>query len=188
MGVGYALACGDCLEFIDLHKWAVIEDAARCLISAHGLVHVPYQNYCSQQIPDLSNQPVVAVTFQQILEALEGFIPNQPYIHQLLPFIDSFLTAHQDHFLFLTCDIGERPWDFDEPQWYHWREIQVTCKFQGQFLPKNLVEDFGFHHWEEVMKYYAKNAPWFLHEQMRDEREALQQAFEQVAISDRSNQ
>jgi hypothetical protein len=77
---------------------------------------------------------------------------------------------------------------FGEPQWYHWREIQAACKFQGQFLPKNLVEDFGFHHWEEVMEYYAKNAPWFLHEQMRDEREALQQAFEQVAISDRSNQ
>lgn len=183
MGVDYALSCRDCLEFIDLHKWAIVEDAARCLISAYHSVHEPCQNYCSQQIPNLSNQPIVTVTVQQVLEALENFVPDQPYIHQLLPFVRSFLTAHQGHFLFLSCDLGARPWHFGELQWHQWREIQAASKFEGQFLPRNLVQDFGFQRWEEVVEYYSKHESWFLHDQMREEREALRQAFEQVTIA-----
>lgn len=183
MGVDYALACRDCLEFIDLHKWSVVEDAAHSLISAHRLDREPCQNYCAQQVPSLSNQPIVAVTVQQVAEALEGVVPHQPYIHELLPFIRSFLAIHKEHFLFLTCDIGAYPWHFGEPQWYQWREIQAVFNFEGQFLPKNLIKDFGFHHWEEVIRYYSEHASWFLHEQMKDEREALRQAFEQIAIA-----
>lgn len=183
MGVDYALACGNCLEFIDLHKWAIVEDAARCLISAYHLVHKPYQNYFSQQIPNLSSQPIVAVTVQQVLESLEKFFPDQAYVHQLQPFVRSFLTTHQDHFLFLSCDLGVRPWHFGEPQWHQWREIQAAFKFEGQFLPRNLVQDFGFRRWEEVIDYYSKHEPWFLHDQMRDEQEALRQAFEQVVFA-----
>lgn len=183
MGVDYALACGDCLEFIDLHKWAIVEDAARCLISAYHSSYEPRQNYHAQRIPSLSTQPVVSVTVQQVSEALNEFVPHQPYIQQLLPVVQRFLTVHLDHFLFLTCDLGRRPWHFGEPQWQEWKEIQAAYKFEGQFLPKNLVQDFGFHRWEEVMEYYSKHEPWFLHDQMRDEREALRQAFEQVAIA-----
>lgn len=183
MGVDYALACGNCLEFLDLHKWAVVEDAARCLVSAYGLVHEPCRTYHTQQLLTLSSQPIVAVTSQQIAEALQGVVPHQPYILQLLPFINSFLATRQDCFLFLTCDIGARPWHFGEPHWYQWREIQAAFKFEGQFLPKNLVQDFGFRHWQEVVEYYAQHESWFLHDQMRDEREALRQAFEQAAIA-----
>lgn len=35
MGVDFRLACGDCCEFIDLHKWQVVYDACQFLVHAH---------------------------------------------------------------------------------------------------------------------------------------------------------
>ena len=53
----------------------------------------------------------------------------------------------------------------------------------GQFLPKNLIEDFGFRLWSEVLEYYSEHQPWFLYEQMKDEREALRQAFDRELLN-----
>src|SRR5579883_3160851 len=160
MGVDYALACGDCLEFMDLHKWSILEDAGRCLIAAHGLSHYDYQSFEAQRVPSLSSQPLVPVTAQQLVKALHDFVPHHSYIEELLPFVHSFMTAHQDHFLFFTCDIGERPWCFGEPRCYEWREIWAAFNFDSQFLPKNLVKDFNFHYWEEVLEHYSKRLSW----------------------------
>ena len=67
MGVDYALACGDCLEFIALHKWSILE----------------YRSLPSQRVPSLSNQFIVPVSAEQFVDALDDFVPHQPYIEQL---------------------------------------------------------------------------------------------------------
>ena len=162
MGIEYALACGDCLEFIALHKWSIVE----------------YRSLPQQKIPSLSNQYIVSVSTKQLHEALDNFVPHQPYIEKLLPFVRNFIASHRNHLLFLTCDLGEYPWDFGEPRYLEWREIQAACSYNGQFLPKNLIQDFGFSHWSEVLEYYSQHQSWFLCEQIKDERELLRQAFE----------
>lgn len=167
MGINYALACGDCLEFIDLHKFSLLE----------------YQSLSLQKVTHLSNRLIAPVTAQQLLNGLESFIPSQQYIEALLPFIRNFIASHQDHFLFLTCDIGEHPWNFGEPQCFEWREIQAVFNYDSQFLPKNLVKDFAFSHWQEVLAYYSEHESWFLDQQLRDERDALRQAFEQEVLT-----
>ncbi|MGD1920794.1 MAG: hypothetical protein ACFCAD_19070 [Pleurocapsa sp.] len=167
MGIDYALACADCLEFIDLHKWSIIE----------------YPFLQTQKIPSLSNQVLFPVSSKQLEEALDNFVPYQPYIEALLPPVRSFIKLHQNHFLFLTCDTGERPWDFGEPRYLEWKEIQAHFNYSGQFLPKNLIQDFGFTSWSEVLEYYSQHLSWFLHEQMKDEREALRQAFERELLT-----
>ena len=58
MGINYALACGDYLKFIDLHKFSLLE----------------YQSLSFQKVPDSSNQLIVPVTTQQLLNGLESFI------------------------------------------------------------------------------------------------------------------
>ena len=163
MGTGFALACGDCLEFIALHKWSIVE----------------YFSLPSTKIPSLSNQPIVPVSDRQILKELGGFEPPQPYIEELLPVVRNFVTCHRLHFLFFTCDYGERPWDFGEPRYLEWKEIQAACSYSGQYLPRNLIEDFGFTEWSEVLEYYSEHQAWFLSKQMKDECEALKRAFEQ---------
>ncbi len=163
MGIDYALACGDCLEFIALHKWSILE----------------YYSLPSQKMPSLSNQFIVTVSAEQLVKSLDNFTPSQPYIKKLLPVVNSFITSHRTHFLFFTCDTGERPWDFGEPRYLEWKEIQAECSYSGQILPRNLIEDFGFRRWEEVLKYYSEQDSWFLCEQTREWREALKQAFEE---------
>ena len=168
MGTDFDLACGDCLEFIDLHKWSIVD----------------YDPLSSRRIIELFNQLLVPVTAKQLTQALDNFVPPQPYIEKLLPFVDSFITSHQNHFIFLTCDTGERPWDFGEPRYLEWKEIKTIWMYMGQFLPRNLIEDYGFRRWEEVLEYYSKHESLLLYEQMNEEREALKQAFEkQVSIA-----
>ena len=163
MGIDFALACGDCLEFIDLHKWSIIE----------------YFSLPTQRIPSLSNQLLVPVSGRQILDKLNGFKPPQPYIEELLPAVRNFITCHRSHLLFFTYDCGERPWDFGEPRYLEWKEVQGAFNYSGQYLPRNLIEDFGFTNWSEVLEYYLEHESWFLSEQMKNECQALKQAFEQ---------
>ena len=167
MGIDYALACGDCLEFVALHKWSI----------------VPYYSLPNRKMPSISNQLIVPVSSEQLVKELDNFTPNQSYIKELLPVVRSFIASHQEHFLFLTCDTGERPWDFGEPQYLEWKEILAACSYSGQFLPRNLIEDFGFRQWSEVLKYYSKRQFWFLHKQMKNEKQALKRAFKQKLLA-----
>ena len=162
MGTDFALACGDCLEFIDLHKWSIVK----------------YFSLPSQRLPSLSNQLLVPVSDRQLLLSLEDYVPEQPYIEKLMPVVHDFITSHRSHFLFLTCDYGERPWDFGEPRYLEWKNIRGALGYSGQFLPRNLIEDYGFTKWSEVVEYYAEHESWFLSEQMKEWCEALKQAFE----------
>lgn len=163
MGTDYALACGDCLEFIDLHKWSIVECSS----------------LLPRKIPSLSNQLIFPVNTSKILKSLNNLITSQSYIQALFPSVRDFITCHYHHTIFLTWDVGEYPWEFGEPQYLEWKEIQSGCSYYAQFLPRNLIEDYGFRCWEEVLLYYSKYQPWFLHEQLKQQREALKTAFEQ---------
>ena len=186
MGTDFALACGDCLEFIDLHKWSIVEEAGCSLVRYHDRYGKADRTqsdsspaYQIQWVRQLSNQPLVPLTAKQLIDdGLKDFIPHQPYIEKLVPFVHSFITFHKTHFLFLTCDYGEHPWDFGEPRYLEWKEIQAECSYSGQFLPRNLIEDFGFTKWSEVLAYYSEHESWFLSEQMKEERELLKQVFD----------
>ena len=102
MGTDYALACRDCLEFIDLHKWSIHEEVGCCLVAAYNLSHYPQRSFIPQRIPGLSNQLVVAITARQLIDCLDNFVPYQPYIEELLPFVRNFIASHRDHFMFLS--------------------------------------------------------------------------------------
>ncbi len=185
MGIDYSLACGDCLEFIDLHKWPICQKAADCLITAYGksLSFSDCNDFQSKKISGLSSHPLVPLTSSQIATAISESEFSQSYIKELVPFVQNFISSHQNHFLFLTCDLGDKPWEFGEPKCYEWKEIQAVFNFHSQFLSKNLVEDFEFTAWEEVLDHYSFFAPWFLHQQLQEERIALKQAFEQEVMS-----
>ena len=114
MGTDFALACGDCLEFVALHKWSILE----------------YYSLPSQT-SSLSDRLTVPVTSQQLVDGLKDFIPPQPYIEKLLPAVNNFIVSHRSHFLFLTDDVGEQPWDFGEPRYLEWKEIQAECFYNG---------------------------------------------------------
>ena len=77
MGTDYALACTDCLEFIALHKWSIVD----------------YWSLPSTRIPRLSNQPIVPVSTIQLRESLNNFVSPQPYIEKLLPCVDNFIVV-----------------------------------------------------------------------------------------------
>lgn len=136
MGTDFALACSDCLEFIDLHKWSIINQAARSLINAHdNKFHDSHQQNQFRAITNakLSNQPLVLITAEEITLTLDNFIPSQPYIKKLLPAVLEFASFHRLHSLFLSCDIGEQPWDFGEPSYLAWKEISVISNYHAQF-------------------------------------------------------
>ncbi len=183
MGIDFSLACGDCLEFIDLHKWCISKDLANCLIADHRSLSGSNEYFQAKRFPNLSSRFLLPLTSSQILEMLSNSELNQPYIKELFPFVQNFILCHQNHFLFISCDIGEEPWDFGEPRCYEWRQVQAVFNYHSQFLPKNLIQDFGFLHWKQVLRHYSIHAPWFLHEQFQVNREALKKAFEKEVLA-----
>src|SRR5262249_54495237 len=118
MGVDFHLACADCREFIDLHKWPVVEDTGTFLVHAY---YQPGQ-YPGQLRPEAPPYPLVdldtlckkiLLTADDIEAALKGEIPDQPYIRELMPVVKEFAARHRGHRLFLSCDMGdpeEDPW------------------------------------------------------------------------------
>ena len=196
MGTDFALACGDCLEFIDLHKWSILKEAGSCLIDYGNPRSEAYLNQSDSSQPfqlrwvrQLSTQPLVPITAEQLIDGLKDFTPPNSYIEELLPFVRNFITSHKDHFMFLTCDCGERPWDIGEPKRFEWKEIQAAFNHQGQRLPRNLVEDFGFRHWDEVLEYYSEQQDsYFLIGQLKYDGEGLRQAFEQEVSAIQQNE
>ena len=55
-----------------------------------------------------------------------------------------------------------------------------SCSFsyKSRFLPRNLLEDFDFRNWQEVLDFYEQNEPWFLHPQLAEDLGILKKAFE----------
>lgn len=178
MGTDHFIGCADCRDFIDLHKWPILVEAASALIRAHGLPHRECGTFVSTVLPEVSPQPVVLLSTSAIDEALAGQLPQHEYIERLRPQVALFSQSHTGHSVFLTCDIGDLPWEIGSRAWATWREIHPEGGWQGQFLPRNLVDDLGFDSWQGVLEYYRRNAAWFLDEQLREDRLLLREAFE----------
>ena len=175
MGTDYSVACVECRLFIDLHKWPVIEELRDKLYNAslhHGQ---------GVRIPEISSYPVVYFDFRKGLAVLstvhkEPFY-SQDYIQKLAHTLKSFLTGHNTHTLIMTCDMGAEPWQIGEPVWYQWKEVVSAFDFAGRFLPRNLKDDFKLSNWEQVVAFYEKHEAWFLHDQLKDQREELKRRF-----------
>jgi hypothetical protein len=179
MGTEYAVACLECRLFIDLHKWPVIEELGESLAQA-------YETHEQKIIlPEISMNPVVYFNADDGLgvlsrvheEHLKETSYDQLYIQKLALVLSSFLPAHKDHTLILVSDMGARPWHIGEPVWYEWKEIIAAFDFAAQFLPRNLVDDFSFTAWDQVIAFYEKKEAWFLHDQAKDQLEELKKRF-----------
>jgi|GEM_PF-2560124 len=186
MGVDFHLACSDCREFIDLHKWEVVNDAGRLLVQAH---------FDSPQSPDLSPRarsqyPLldldshckkVLVKAEQIEEALDGEVPDHQYIKELTPLVRAFAAQNRGHRLFLSCDLGdpeEDPWWPGRPGFAEWLEIPGAFRFH-QYLPRNLIEVAGFKSWSDVLTGMASTWPFEFPESHPEEIEAIRAGFEE---------
>ncbi|MEM7762416.1 MAG: hypothetical protein AAF298_30505 [Cyanobacteria bacterium P01_A01_bin.40] len=77
------------MEFIDLHKWSILDQAGHFLVAAHHHRDGKSQSFKLQRVPSISNQLLVQVTTQQLIDGLKDFVPPQPYIEELLPFFSS---------------------------------------------------------------------------------------------------
>ena len=56
-------------------------------MTAHNLPHHRDRSFIPQKILSLSNQLVVPVIARQLINCLDDFVPPQPYIEKLLPFV-----------------------------------------------------------------------------------------------------
>jgi hypothetical protein len=122
----------------------------------------------------------VRIQAEQIDQSLCDYTPEQPYIATLIPYVRQFILEHRRHFLFLTCDIGERPWDIGESKRFDWKEIRAAFDHDSRFLPRNLVDDYRLTSWDDVLQFYESGDAWMLHEQMADELDVLRSAFERL--------
>lgn len=186
MGVEFYLACGDCCEFIDLHKWPVVENAGRFLVHAH----YEQDRYPGQLRPENSPYPLTdlvtrckkaLVSAEQIEGALAGDIPDQPYIRELTPVVRAFAARHRGHRQFLSCDLGnpeEDPWWPGRPGFADWLEVPGAFR-NNHYLPRNLVEVAGFSNWHAVLAGMAGAWPFEVAESHAEEMEAIRIGFEE---------
>ncbi len=185
MGVDFNLACGDCCEFIDLHKWQVVYGACHILVHAH---YKPNE-YPGQLLPEDSPYPFadsdtlckkIFVKADQIDEALAGDVPDQPYIRELTPIVREFAARHRGHRIFLSCDLGDceqDPWWPGRPRFADWLEVPGPFRFDWD-LPRNLIELKGFESWPAVLIGMANEWPFERAEAHAVEMEAIRAAFE----------
>jgi hypothetical protein len=190
MGVDFHLACGECREFIDLHKWRVVENAGRFLIQAHfdtpQYADLPPVAESPYPLADLdSHCKKVFVAAEQIEEALDGDVPDQPYIRELTPLVRAFAARHRGHRLFMSCDLGdpkEDPWWPGRPGFADWLELPGLYRF-NQYLPRNLIELARFQSWSDVLTRMASEWPFRFAESYPEEIEAIRVGFEERRTS-----
>lgn len=184
MSVDYFIACLGCREFTSLHARQINPKAANALLMAHGLRHGPCGGYAHRVNESISSQPIVELESGDLLDVL-GHDNANGHIDELIPTVGQFADAHRDHQLFITCDIGDLPWDIGEPEWATWKEIGRPEHHYGKFLPRNLIDDFAFASWNDVMTYYEAHELWFLHEQLSRDLASLKAAFERLSAENK---
>jgi hypothetical protein len=185
MGVDFDLACADCCEFIDLHKWWVVDNACRFLIQAHFDTPQfsdlpPIERSLYPLVDQGSKCKKILVTAEQVEAAVNADIPNQPYIRELTPIVREFAARHRGHRLFLSCDLGdpeEEPWWPGRPGFADWLEVSGPFRFH-QYLPRNLIEAAEFPTWAVVLASLGLEWPFVFAESHRVEIEAIRTAFE----------
>ncbi|RME04133.1 MAG: hypothetical protein D6805_04085 [Planctomycetota bacterium] len=151
MGIAYFLGCRDCEVFLDLDKFPFVELQKRNLeefsfSSAWRLFRV---------------LPVGVVEVEEELKwaRLGGY---SGWVREKISYIERFLSYHQGHTLFIALDRYDLPWDLGEEGFYRWKEVcsssSSLVEFFGYFLPRNLLEDFGFEVWESVEEFMERQS------------------------------
>ena len=183
MGVEFYLACSDCKEFIELHKWPVVEEAGNYLVHAH------YERgeFDTQLYPEDSPFPLcdldthckkIELTSDQILEALTASPPDHEYIHELKPVVQKFASDHEGHSIFLSCDLGdpdEDPWSTTQLGFDDWLEVPGVFHYYAA-LPRNLMEVSKLSTWDDVLEKMQDEWPFCYH--VEEEIESIHSAFE----------
>jgi hypothetical protein len=186
MGVDFFLACDDCHEFIDLHKWPVVENAGRFLVHAHYKTRQYTDQFLPEDLPyplaDLDSMcKKVLITAKDLEAALGGEVPDQPYIRELATIVRAFATWHRGHRLFLSCDLGdpeEDPWWPGRPRFAEWKEIPGPFLFY-RYLPRNMIEVDGFESWAEAVEKLREEWPFVYGSIHSAEIESIHAAFEE---------
>lgn len=167
MGVDFYLACGDCHEFFELHKWSSIYDAGQFLVDA---CFEPGK-YPGQRRPEDSPYPFVdrsafclklLITAEQIEKALANMESEMDigYIRELRPLVQDFARIHRGHSMSLSCDITDgHPWELDEPDFADWLELKGPFQFH-HYLPRNLIDVDGLRSWDEVLARHGNDWPF----------------------------
>ena len=159
MSTNYYIACIDSFEFIHLHKWPIIDDVGHRLHRGRKLA-VLY--FCAS--------PAVIIDKSDIIESIDSQASEdqQGYIKKLIPFVRDFVSVSGNSHFFITCDIGDLPWEIGSSIWYKWKEVIADFGFESHFLPRNLIDDFKLLTWDEVLEFYKEHDSWMLHEQLED--------------------
>ncbi|MAG93677.1 MAG: hypothetical protein CMJ48_08005 [Planctomycetaceae bacterium] len=185
MGVDYCLACDTCKEFIELHKWSVVEDAGTFLVHAHYKPH----EYESQLSPEDSPYPFadaetrckkILVTSDDIRRALSAGPPEQDYIRDLTPIVEAFAATHEGHRIFLRCDLGDTdldPWSPNQPGFADWFEVSGPFQWH-HYLPRNLTDTRSLRDWNDVLVEMKDDWPFMYAEDLEEEIHAIRTAFE----------
>lgn len=101
------------------------------------------------------------LTSDDLRNALEKEVPDQRYIHELTPIVKNFALTHEQHLIFLSCDLGDTscaPWWIQQPSFEEWLEISGPFDSYN-YLPRNLIER-GCRTWEQVLVQMEKEYPF----------------------------
>ncbi|QDV20180.1 hypothetical protein Pan153_48520 [Gimesia panareensis] len=198
MGIDKYLACRTCHVFIDLHKWPVVEEAGQYLAAAHyrdselkGLLPSVESPYRVEESPypliDLNRScHKILITSNQIRMAIKAGVPDQDYIHKSVPLVESFASTHENHEIFLSCDLGDPdddPWSPTQPGFEEWYEIPEGPFHFNRYLPRNLIEELGLRRWDEVVEELKDDWPFEFKEyyvELKDQIAAIRKAFERL--------
>lgn len=166
MGIDYAIACTDCREFVALHKWPILEAAA---LDVHGRA--------AFDLPGISNGPLAWLDMELVATAVAEPIPSRGFITELQPVLRQFAADHAHHHVAIACDNGLLPWEFGEPAWDSWKEVQGPFFYDSAYLPRNLIDDYGLTRWADVLELLRQKAEFLLHPQLEEDLQALRIAF-----------
>jgi hypothetical protein len=179
MGVDFDLAAWESKEFLALHKWPVIEAAARQLLRAHLPEHYPFVDTAYVVAREPLGVNAVKMPSHELQEAAKNYRGGVKWIEDTASCVEEFVTRHEAQTIFLVCDIGEQPWSFGERDWTLWREVPGP-HFYHSYLPRNLYEDLGCRSWTQVIMHLAEKHDHLLHEQLADDLGEIKLAFEMM--------
>ena len=178
MTTEFSLGCIQCKEFIDLNSWAIISEV-RPVLTGEKSINKKYTLKLDKNV----GKSIVKVYEHDLIECVdkkEAKLQIRDHILKLIPMVRNFIHTHHGHELFLISDIWDLPWELNNLNWYEWKEIGSPHLYYGQFLPRNLVEDYKMHSWHAVMDFYKRRNKWILNEQYKDDLIKIRKAFEEI--------
>ncbi|KAI9130562.1 hypothetical protein [Acaryochloris sp. CCMEE 5410] len=152
MSIDFCIACNDCYEYLELHKWFPDDD-----LSEKYPCDLKRGNYSGSPTNKNKVEKAIAIFETGLRQKCPGH-----WIENLVPYLQSFIEAHDGHSLSIYNDCGDMPWDFAEPDWHKWKEIRgpMSCwdeNFKDVVLPRNMIDDLDISTWEDALTHYKNN-------------------------------